>query len=441
MVTRLAPNYQWADFQKDASENKIEDIFREILPGSDIYSENYYFLNNDKRQRYENDLLVIFEDILLIVEIKAGSFVYTPPITDFETHIKSYQNLIEKADKQCSRTLDYFLSSEKSKIFEESGEEKSTIDMSKIRDFFTISVTIDNINSLAAKAEKMQFLELNSNTLSISLDELLVYRDYFNSPLYFLHFLKERKKATQIDKLALNDELDHLGLYIEHNTYSEQISLLPGDYLAFTGYREELDFYFSSLIHTNLEYEKPIQNIPLLFQEMIFYLGNDTINNKVEKANFLLDFTFDFREQITNSINYTFERQKEVGTMIGMNSWGSTPYSYSIFVNQPGIKKATLKEKEDYTLSSLLWNEEENRILMDIFFDKKHNFKKVEFYKYQRDEIEEKEIERLRKMGEDNANKRIAQYMKRNPGKIGRNEVCPCGTGKKYKKCCLKRTR
>ena len=24
------------------------------------------------------------------------------------------------------------------------------------------------------------------------------------------------------------------------------------------------------------------------------------------------------------------------------------------------------------------------------------------------------------------------------PQKVGRNELCPCGSGKKYKKCCLK---
>lgn len=30
---------------------------------------------------------------------------------------------------------------------------------------------------------------------------------------------------------------------------------------------------------------------------------------------------------------------------------------------------------------------------------------------------------------------RIKERAKR--GKIGRNEPCPCGSGKKYKKCCL----
>lgn len=29
------------------------------------------------------------------------------------------------------------------------------------------------------------------------------------------------------------------------------------------------------------------------------------------------------------------------------------------------------------------------------------------------------------------------KQLKRNPPKVGRNEPCPCGSGKKFKKCCL----
>ena len=29
------------------------------------------------------------------------------------------------------------------------------------------------------------------------------------------------------------------------------------------------------------------------------------------------------------------------------------------------------------------------------------------------------------------------EQMKRRPPKVGRNEPCPCGSGKKFKKCCL----
>lgn len=30
------------------------------------------------------------------------------------------------------------------------------------------------------------------------------------------------------------------------------------------------------------------------------------------------------------------------------------------------------------------------------------------------------------------------RQMERNPPKVGRNEPCPCGSGKKFKKCCLR---
>jgi len=30
------------------------------------------------------------------------------------------------------------------------------------------------------------------------------------------------------------------------------------------------------------------------------------------------------------------------------------------------------------------------------------------------------------------------KQMERKPPKVGRNEPCPCGSGKKFKKCCLR---
>ena len=55
----------------------------------------------------ENDLMVVYYDVIIVVEIKAGSFVWTAPFTDFDNHIRSYKTLIEKADNQCKRTCDY----------------------------------------------------------------------------------------------------------------------------------------------------------------------------------------------------------------------------------------------------------------------------------------------------------------------------------------------
>lgn len=148
--------------------------------------------------------------------MKAGSFVYTPPITDFDNHIVSYKNLIEKADHQCKNTYDYLMANDNAIIYNQDGSIKAQFDMTKVDDVFMFSVTVDNINDFAARADKLNFLNLKCNAICLSIDDLMVYRNYFDSPLQFLHFIQQRKQATQENKLALNDELDHLGMYIKH---------------------------------------------------------------------------------------------------------------------------------------------------------------------------------------------------------------------------------
>jgi len=53
--------------------------------------------------------------VLLIVEVKAGTFVYTPAMTDFEAHKKSFKSLVEKAENQCIRVKQYITDGEYNK--------------------------------------------------------------------------------------------------------------------------------------------------------------------------------------------------------------------------------------------------------------------------------------------------------------------------------------
>ena len=228
-TTRVDPTYQWSEIQKNTSEKLVSDIFKAILPGCQTYESNYYPKKESLKQMAENDLLVIYDDTLIIVEVKAGSFVFTAPICDFEAHIKSFQKLIEEADIQCQRTNDYLIKKDIATIYNEDKSIKCNIKMNEISQIYMMSVTVDNINGFAAKAEKLKFLKLQSRAISIAIDDLMVYRDYFDSPLFFLHFLKQRSQATFNSKLALNDELDHLGMYIKHNCYNYETDGLSKD--------------------------------------------------------------------------------------------------------------------------------------------------------------------------------------------------------------------
>ena len=439
-VTRLCPEYNWADNQQQASEKMAKDIFESLLPNCISFSSNYYPLNGSWKQSAENDLIVLYDDTLIIVEVKAGSFVYTPPINDYPAHIQSYKALIEKADWQCQRTKDYLTDNSNPALYDFNQKVKTQIDMTKISSIYMMSVTIDNISSFAAKAEKMSFLNLRCNAISIGIDDLMVYRDYFESPLIFLHFIQQRSIATQKPKLALNDELDHLGMYIEHNQYAAQTNNTPKNSRSyFIGYREELDNYFGSLYHPQLHPTKPMQRILGLFQKIIDYLEVNNIEGRSYIANYFLNFSSDAREVFSEQINYVLNRQRQIKSEVVSNAAGTgDSLRYTCFVNQQGIVEPTYSQKRERTLACLLWNEDPERYLVDLYFDSNDELIMIQLQRYTLQDIKPEEEFEIKKLGEGIAKRRLREYQQSHTGKIGRNELCPCGRGRKYKRCCGK---
>ncbi|NLC93474.1 MAG: hypothetical protein GX677_08455 [Treponema sp.] len=438
-VKRLDESYLWADIQQETSENMVADVYKQLLPGCVIYQNNYYPINKSWNRAAENDLLILYAGVLIIVEVKAGSFIYTAPITDFESHIKSYKSLIEKADWQCQRTYDYLFSEKSPQIYGQDHNPKTQIEMNKIVDVFMMTVTIDNINDFAAKAEKLSFLNLKSKAISLSIDDLMVYRTYFDSPLIFLHYLKQRRAATQEGKIALNDELDHLGMYIKHNCYSLQVAEIPQNTLSsFFGYREELDEYFSKLYHPKLLPQKPIRELPELFEQILDFLETAEADNKIELSNYLLDFSTDAKDQLCKKVAAALEREKQTNGIIAIHSGGTGMFlRYTCFVNQPGIQAYSDEKKRKHALSSLVRNTESDRAILDIYFEN-DSFKKISYQRLFPETVLPDEYIELMSLGEEIAMIRVERAQHKFPGKIGRNDLCPCGSGKKFKKCCGK---
>lgn len=439
-ITRLKPEYKWKDKQQLASEKMVENIFKSILPKCSTFTSNYYPINNSKKNFAENDLIIIYDETLIIIEVKAGSFVYTSPMEDFENHIKSYKSLIEKADHQCKRTKDYLQQYESAKIFDQNHNIKSTIDMNKVSKIYMLSVTIDNINTFAAKAEKISFLTLNDSTISIGVDDLMVYKEYFDSPLTFLHFLEQRTLATKEPKLTLNDELDHLGMYIKHNYYTLELEDAK-DYsrINFYGYRADLDNYFSKLYHPQLNLVKPTQILPDIFCEMINWLDTSNTPKRSSMANYLLNFSTEAKEQLSELISYVINKQNSSKKTIPIHvaGLGSNALRYTCFINQRNVSNFTDKQKREYTWANLLRDKDDDRCLIDLYFNEQNKIEKINIEKLCKKDILDTELDNIKQLSDTIAKNRFIQFNRNHKKKIGRNDLCPCGSGLKYKKCCL----
>ncbi|MDR0308574.1 MAG: SEC-C domain-containing protein [Coriobacteriales bacterium] len=439
-ITRLDSAYsnQWAINQQHASEKMVRDIFADLLPGCTSYNENYYPDLRNRKNQCENDLIIQYEDVLIFVEVKAGSFSYDAPLSNYESHVSSYRALIEKADHQCARMHEYFLScSESMPLYDEKKNQKAAIDLKNVSDVFMVSVTMDNINDFAARAEKLSFLNLKCDAISISIDDLMTYREYFDSPLFFMHFLNQRRAASQQPMLVLNDELDHLGMYIEHNCYAMQLEDYHNSGIPnWVGYREKLDTYFMQLSHPELALEKPRQEIDPGFMSIIEFIDHSNIPNRVRLSDYLLNFSSKTREHFSSQIERLLQVQLQKGTMSIFNTAGiGDSLRFTCFVNQLNLLGFSEIEKTEHVLGQIIQNDEECRALLDFYYDASNSLTNIKFHLYQKDDIPENDLDRLRTIGKSIAITRMNEHAVSHGKKVGRNDPCPCGSGKKYKKC------
>lgn len=391
---------KWANLQQKASENLVANMFKKLLPGSEVYVGNYYPDENHPKQYAENDILIIYDTCVFIIEVKAGSFTYTPAATDFNSHIKSLENLIKKADYQCNRTLNYINQCAIANFYKTNNKKsdlKFIIDKKKYHYFFTFCITVDNFNAIEAKIDKAHFLNINSGTLAISVDDLDIYTEFFDSPLIFLHYLKHRQVATKNPILYLNDELDHLGLYIKHNDYNGYVSrqVIDENPLAALGYRRSLDAYFAGIHDSRLKIDKPKQEIPQKIIQILEFLEVQKKPNRVDFANFLLDMSSNGREHFSEIISYVINKEEQNGNLCPFAIDGDFFMCCFVIVPSVTILPQKLMNLHTYSLFKDRNKEQGWQIILSYNVDRCINdiyFKEFYYYDYSKEGFSESEI-------------------------------------------------
>ena len=429
-------NKEWNSTQAFASEQIISSIFKELLPGCTVHHNNFY--PTAKHNSAENDLLIEYKDVLFIIEVKAGAFTYTPALTDFAAHSQSLKDLVEKAEEQCLRTKKYIIKSD-CVLFYSSNDLQSESFRIRKNDYsqiYLFDVTIDSFNEIASQAEKNHIAVTHEDIVVISLDDLWVYKEYFDNPFQFIHFVKQRTIATRTKEIVTLDELDHLGLYIDHNMYSIQAQSV-GEGSAnvfFHGYREELDRFFS-FKHLGEQKPKPEQIIPIDLKRIITLCMTKEERFPTFFSNFLLDMSSDTRQSFCDNIHKLSRRESEIGTMFPAITFGEI--SYCMYVNKEKIKKISWEDQKEYVLATLAKNGNEYCYLLEIYIDNDDNIEDVKYQYLTQTDIPVENKAYLLDLGEYYFRRREKSILAQNhKKKMGRNDPCPCGSGKKYKKCC-----
>jgi len=286
----------WIDGRKALSEALPIKYFKKLLPEATIYQEAYYQsqATNGAKKWCEADCLIKFDDHLFVIEVKAGAFTYTAPATDFPAYISSLKNLVQNPVEQGLRFVKYLQSSEEVSIFDAKHKEIAKLRRDAFRLVTICAITLDAFTEIAAQTQHLHKIGVavgNDPIWSLSLSDLRVYADIFQSPLEFLHFVEQRMSAATSKRLELNDELDHLGLYLEHNhyyvMYADEVSK-EIDKLQYHGYKSEIDRYFAKKLIGEETPVLPVQKMPSRLREVLHFLNSSKIQGRTSIASYQL---------------------------------------------------------------------------------------------------------------------------------------------------------
>ena len=440
VINRKKPGYAkvWNNKQQEISEQLPLDLFQRLLPGAQIYHPVYYRWQKSgggAKDWCEADALVIYEDHLFIVEVKAGAFTYTPPTTDFPAYVQSLKNLIHKPAEQGKRFLEYLRSGEAVTIHD---QEHNDIGRLSGKDFDHITIcaiTLDPFTEIAAQVQHLKKVGVDvgvNPVWSISVDDLRVYSDIFDNPLTFLHFVEQRMRAFGSELVQADDELDHLGLYIKHNVYTEYAKEQGVDKLMWHGYRQDIDGFFTEKLIDPASKCLIKQKMPSRLEEIIALLAVSKKLGRRKVASMLLDTSGEWRTSIATNIDETFRQQKLLGKAKPLSTYGSQ--NITLFCWQRGVVIRDEELASDHAYAVMLLGKEEERLLLELNYDTDGNLLDATFSILRRDTIPADKLTKLEDLAETLRVRRIEKVEAL--GKIGRNQLCPCGSGKKYKKCC-----
>lgn len=445
LIIGLKPDYgeTWNRRQRRASEDIPFELFERLLPDSKILKNARYRGRTGKSGKLdwcEIDGLVVYDDCLLLAEIKAGAFTHKAPTGDFDAYIKSVKGLIRKPARQVTRFVECLNLEGTVIIHDKHHREITKIKKEDFREIIPCCITLDNLTELAARADKLGGIGvlIPEGVWCCSVNDLRVYADVFDSPVIFTHFLEQRRKATRERTVELCDELDHLGMYFKHNLYVDYVKNLVKesgvDHVNLIGYRAKIDEYYHMLMAAPEDAEKPGQDVVKgYFAKTIQLIGASDHSGRCKAASYLLDMSGQWRDGFNSMIGEAIVKQRETGRIFPVSFLGER--GVTAFCHLASEHVPTKSWRQEHALKRMLINEQKEWLSLTLVFDGSGALVKADFEQLYEEDISRDLKARLVRAADEMRRREVRKVLMKK-GRIGRNEPCPCGSGKKYKKCC-----
>lgn len=359
----------WNKNQKTSSENLVFVLFQNLFAEDNILRNNYYKLGS---KWHENDLLIIENDLLLIVEIKAGSYTHRSALTDIESHKSSIINLIDKPTGQVDNLLNALDESNILVIYDSEGrnaKSKFTIDANKINVIVGITVTIDHFNEITA-----QYFNYGDkktiNSTPISIYDLFIVLNYFRSRIQFIHYLLFRNEKF-VKNMIVYDELSFLEMYIENQYFHKNLQMTEQEFEGANFFIspniENIDKYF--YYYPNLQKkDRPKKKVYSEIKTIVRMMEKQSAGDIYKAGTTLLSIDYEFQKSFITKAKQIEKESKKHNKFGFVKDQDKQNLLALVYVHKSRLEKFDIDLiLNDPNIKSL----KRNKVIIGIVYDDK----------------------------------------------------------------------
>lgn len=401
-------------------EDKSLDLFQKILPNCEVHKNLKY------GDGYEVDGVVLYDNTIFIVEAKSNKFTLGARKGDISRIKRNTKDIIEKAYQQAIRAKKYILSNQLTEFKGKNKKVVLTIDREKINNIYLVNSTLEPLNHISTNLSSLKqfgFIQDDEWIWSVYLNDLKIISEIIELPSEFLVYIERRIKYNDYSQIKMAEEIDVFGYFLSEGLYFDDIDFPENGFMLNidSSFSKDIDLYY----HWKEGILDEVQEKPAFFKGCA-----NNIKFLVKKIEELKKDNFSILTKFLLSLDcYTHNLIKEQVELI----LKSQRTDFHTYIDAANIGVVFITERiynydKLYQQCELYAYERKinNWFVIIIGYD----FIDFEHFIYENklDKEIEKKLEGLKEY-------RIQQTREVNK-KIGRNETCPCGSGKKYKRCC-----
>ncbi len=419
---------RWNRGQKRASEDLAAELFSRMLPSADIHVDGHYWATDritGEAKWTDCDVIVVYERQLFVIEVKAGRYTHKPPGRNIRDHLKSLKELIESAAAQASRFLDELENQSELVLYNARREELVKLHPNDFDRTIRCCVSLEQIDDIAPRAEDLEKLGIDIGphpVWTLSLNDLLVCADVFTNPLIFMDYVAERLRAFASPTCHVSDELDHLGLYLEHNRYVMRADKFNGAAaMEWIGYRDVFDRYYSDLWQGE-QATLPKQEMPKWLAQALHLLAQSRKPGRVRVAESLLSMSGETRQGIAELVARVQTLQQRQNRPRPISCGGDV--RLTVVVNVTCSYQMEFSDARDHAISVMTLQDEKDRLMVWLQYSEHEVLEDIRWAKLSmadaaamNPEILSERVERLRssrkKLGADDTFRPVAEDRKK----------------------------